>query len=193
MDKMNGVEIGDNISFQYEGGSTPGRCRFLKVEDIVDDRVRGIDLDTGQPRQFLFDKMGEVTIAPFDLNRVPVELTTTETTTISFMEGRQYLKDHIDTLTGEELAQAIEVCNGGNQDAEYHGGTGMITMECEVLVPHFTNTIDGVNIVNKDGERLAIVIGTDGGVIMEDKSEMVMVTPMEMIEKVSRHLGLTIE
>lgn len=53
-------EVGDQISFVYNGGSRPGARRILDVQLIANTCIRGLDHYTKEERAFSYSKMVDV-------------------------------------------------------------------------------------------------------------------------------------
>lgn len=60
MVKSTDFEIGDQISFVYNGGSRPGARRILDIKSVENTCVRGLDHYTKKERAFSYRKMMDI-------------------------------------------------------------------------------------------------------------------------------------
>jgi len=57
------VRPGEEIEFAYEGGSTPGRKRRVKVISVINDEIKALDLETNQEKTYRISRIkGGVTL-----------------------------------------------------------------------------------------------------------------------------------
>ena len=151
---------GQVVSFAYYGGSNVGAVREVRVTEVLDDRIVGIDLAKDGLRQYLFDNAALVKlISDVQLEPSTVVKPGIRTQRISFDHARQVLYQHIDSLTAEELAEVTaEVC--GANHGSFDSATHEVILETEAVVPHCElndhahRDAAGLDWVNQNGDRL---------------------------------------
>lgn len=99
---------GDTISFAYEGGSTPGRFRKVKIIDTTKPGYfTAVDLETNEERQFKYDRVSKSGIKVEQTSIEPQKKSNLNDLTESLLENLDKLDPDLDTyseLTPEEEA-----------------------------------------------------------------------------------------
>jgi len=189
--RLEQAEVGQRVSFVYQGGSNPGARRLVDIESLDFEGMYGMDVDKQEPRQFLYDHVATVEVvrsAPEEVEEVadrPVK-TKILSTSESFVDIRKMLIETIDAMDGEELARATTQLSDCDS-AKFDPNNGQITMGLEVYVPHFVRIAEGlgVNIVNEQGETMSIVLGMEDSLTVNNEE----VTPEELLDSLTAHLG----
>ena len=200
MNRLEDALIGQRLSFVYDGGSTPGVTRVVDVIEVQFDRILGIDIGRSvdnamaETRQYLFSlaRNVEVLAAPVPVVE-PVDNsfgTRVVRETMSFINARQELQDRIDTMTGEELADALQLSSNVDRVTFENGE---LSLERDVTVPHCVlNGDSGLNWVNTNGDAMVFVcVGGEGHITLEINDEEV--SAEDCVRKLSQHMGLTQE
>jgi len=206
------AKIGQRLEFTYYGGENPGTIRTVDVTAVEDDRIRGMDLEKDEPRQYLFYKAARIKVVIECLRltpeleaehlvkqEAPTESLPTHRTRrlpLSFPAARDLLHQQIDSLNGEDLAEVLGEVQGEDR-ARFDAESGVVIMERDVLIPHCEvseKTLNGaacIDWVNEDGERFTTTFLHEGRKLhlMQDTTE---VSAETLIKGIAQHLGLTI-
>lgn len=199
------AQVGQRLSFVYYGGSNPGEARDVTVTEVLDDRIYATDHNRDEEvRCFLFDKAALIVVVSEAPEQAAIEAVQRVVTpsgvgvrvranSLSFVEARQRLIDQIEALSAEDLAEALAEVDGANRGT-FDASTGMVTLEREVLTPHFKLNLDGdsagVDVVNEDGDTTTIVTTQTNGVVSVTLNGQ-DVSPEEFALALCQHLGLT--
>jgi len=189
------AKVGDRVSFIYYGGSNPGTRRTVDVKEVGVDRIYGVDVNKEKERQFLFSESAIVrlepampeTVADIQVEERPTKVNTHSE---SFVSARSRIIDMIDSLNGEDLAELVSQIDGdGDSESTFDEMTGQITTTTKEYISYFRSSADGVDIVNKEGKVMSMVLLVDGGIAIDNMS----FSPDHLAVELSRHLGLTQE
>jgi len=190
------VKVGQRISLRYYGGENPGCERKVDVASVSDDRIVGTDIEKQEQRQYLFEKAASI----FILSPVNVTLNNANTgvrekrTSLSFADVRGELQDHINSLSGEDLAEVYAEMNGKDK-GEFNAESGLVTVVEMVPAPKVNCTFnadgDAVEIdwFNEDGKHVGTCVNMDGTL----EVHMNKVSAETFIRTIAEHIGLTIE
>ncbi|MCK9351114.1 MAG: hypothetical protein M0P44_07850 [Clostridiales bacterium] len=185
LNKLTDAQVGQTIEFTYFGGSNPGVQRLVKVEEVRDDRIVGVDLDKDALRIFLADKAAGITVMqPTTKAPEPAQL---KGKLFTPNTARNALHEYIDTLEGQDLADVLCECQGG---------MNAVCDDCGNIViqhapPTLETTEEGFTIYNDEGA--AMYVGRaphDDKVVVVDDEQVN--DPYDLAHRLCKHLGLTI-
>lgn len=194
---LNEAKPGDRVEFVYDGGSNPGTSRTIIVQRVLSDRIWGLDVAKNEHRQYLFDRVNSESCVA--ILTPAVQKTRTKSTVLSFIDARSKLHDQIDSLTGEDLAEALAIMSGEDRGT-FDTANSQVIIERDVAMPHCRVNneykYDGVTVpaleyINEDGEVLTTATIHD-----IDKDEVFLIIDESLygaeifIEIIAKHLGI---
>lgn len=184
---------GQRVTFNYYGGSTPGRKREVEVTEVLDDRIIGVDVERDNVRQFTFDKASGVELVEPVIEAEPAQPPTrVKHSQMHFHDARQHLHDQIDELSGEDLAEVLAQVDGHDSHA-FNSETGQVAFGDHVVEPHCVMAINGgMNWINEDGTAMFVAHDMIGSSIVHNVGGESL-NAEECVKKIAQHLGLTIE
>jgi len=195
LDCLSQAEVGQEVTFNYHGGSTPGEARTVRVmasttDALLSEHMLGLDIVQNEICDYRFDRASDVYIITDDK---PVPNIRVRHTTHTFVEARKRLHNQIDELNGEDLAEILAEIEG-DDNGNFDASTGEVTLLRSVLIPHCKLNADkaGLDWVNEDGEVLTSqwqFLNNAVRLYLEDNE----VPPVEFACKLFQHLGLTIQ
>ena len=170
-------EAGQTVSFNYDGGSTPGRLRVVKIDKVCDDMLLGTDQEIDESRWFVFAKARNVRLVGPRVRKQKM----------SFVEARDRLHEQIDELDAEGLVEVMVQLEGHDR-GYFDVDKAQVVLEIDVHEPKFNLCSNGFTISNEDGECTTIQFDVCNGRVTA-KVDGEEVTPEEMVEQLTTHLS----
>jgi hypothetical protein len=149
---MGSIKVGEAASFVYNGGSHPGKTRYVTAEYSDDERVRGKDLLTGEPRDFLYSRIDGVITVFKSANEK-----------IHFIEG--ILPNH-KSFGEQKVLEVFSVLFPEYKNTRYHHPGFIITPRNDI--PSLEIQGEFVILTDKDGNKLSLMAGKLDNVICEE-------------------------
>ena len=185
LNKLTDAQVGQTLQFTYFGGSNPGAQRLVKVEEVRDDRIVGVDLDKDALRIFLADKAAGITVMqPQPQTTKPAQL---KGKLFSTNSARNALHEYIETLEGQDLADVLCECQGGIEAVCDDCGNIVIQHEPDARL---NVTEAQFTIFNDDDVEMVIGRKHYDDTLVVDGHDVD--DPYEFARLLCEHLGLTI-
>lgn len=110
---LSDAPIGSTIQFVYYGGSRYGCTRTVEVTGYNGrNGIQGIDKDVNEPRAYLNGSAGPVNVLS-EASPTPQAASTLRPTSVHFTVARQELRDKVDEMSLEQLAEVFAIHRGG--------------------------------------------------------------------------------